>query len=92
MTPAEHLAATPDPLAEIALRRQLCSEAWLAGYEAALADVRREADLRFARQPIQKAKMHITLVELEQARWGPGGREHFAEPRPGDRPGGREAA
>jgi hypothetical protein len=27
-------------------------------------------------------------TELEQQRWGPGGREHFADPRPGDYPGG----
>jgi hypothetical protein len=24
---------------------------------------------------------------LEEVRWGPGGREHFADPRPGDYPG-----
>lgn len=28
-----------------------------------------------------------TLAELEMLRWGPGGREHFADPRPGDRTG-----
>lgn len=27
----------------------------------------------------------VELTELEVARWGPGGREHFADPRPGDR-------
>lgn len=26
--------------------------------------------------------------ELELRRWGPGGREHFGDPRPGDHPGG----
>ena len=26
-------------------------------------------------------------AELEVKRWGPGGREHFADPRPGDFPG-----
>ena len=26
-------------------------------------------------------------AELEEKRWGPGGREHFADPRPGDYPG-----
>ena len=29
-----------------------------------------------------------TESELEQRRWGPGGRQHFADPRPGDHPGG----
>lgn len=29
-----------------------------------------------------------TQAELETARWGPGGREHFGDPRPGDHPGG----
>jgi hypothetical protein len=27
------------------------------------------------------------LDELEARRWGPGGREHFADPGPGDFPG-----
>lgn len=27
-------------------------------------------------------------AELEERRWGPGGREHFGDPRPGDHPGG----
>jgi len=26
-------------------------------------------------------------ADLERRRWGPGGREHFADPRPGDYPG-----
>jgi hypothetical protein len=29
----------------------------------------------------------ISHAELEQRRWGPGGRAHFADPRPGDFPG-----
>ena len=27
------------------------------------------------------------LAELEARRWGPGGRAHFGDPRPGDFPG-----
>jgi hypothetical protein len=27
------------------------------------------------------------FAELERKRWGPDGREHFADPRPGDFPG-----
>ena len=26
----------------------------------------------------------VSHAELEQRRWGPGGRAHFADPRPGD--------
>ena len=34
----------------------------------------------------------ISHAELEQRRWGPGGRAHFADPRPGDFPRpGRQA-
>ena len=28
-----------------------------------------------------------SFAELEEKRWGPGGRAHFADPRPGDYPG-----
>jgi len=28
-----------------------------------------------------------SFAEIEERRWGPGGREHFADPRPGDFPG-----
>jgi hypothetical protein len=27
------------------------------------------------------------LAEIDERRWGPGGRGHFADPRPGDFPG-----
>lgn len=33
-----------------------------------------------------------SLAEVETDRWGPGGREHFADPRPGDRTGDQIAA
>jgi hypothetical protein len=33
-------------------------------------------------------KAVVRHAELELARWGPGGREHFADPRPGDFTGG----
>jgi hypothetical protein len=36
------------------------------------------------------ASLGPTFSELELARWGPTGREHFGDPRPGDYPG-REA-
>jgi hypothetical protein len=36
-----------------------------------------------------KAAQHgiVRDAALEEVRWGPGGREHFADPRPGDYPG-----
>jgi hypothetical protein len=45
------------------------------GYMRAVADV--------------KAAQHgiVRDAALEEVRWGPGGREHFADPRPGDYPG-----
>ena len=33
-----------------------------------------------------------SFAELERRRWGPGGREHFGDPRRGDYPGRREGA
>lgn len=30
----------------------------------------------------------VAQLRLDQARWGPGGRGRFADPRPGDYPGG----
>ena len=33
-----------------------------------------------------------SFAELEERRWGPGGREHFADARPGDFPRPRSAA
>jgi hypothetical protein len=32
------------------------------------------------------------FAEVQARRWGPGGREHFADPRPGDYPGRGDAA
>lgn len=91
---AELLAAMPDPGAELELRRQLCREA----YEAGLADGYRRgyelgARLREAEWPAVIAPLSApSLAELDQLRWGPGGREHFGDPRPGDRYPKLEAA
>ena len=45
--------------------------------EQAAADRALAADL----MPVLMSASH---AELEQRRWGPGGRAHFADPRPGD--------
>lgn len=52
--------------------------AWLDGWEACLDYL---ADLVGGRV------MPAHPTDLEVKRWGPGGREHFADPRPGDFPG-----
>jgi hypothetical protein len=88
------LAAQADPAAELELRRQLCQEAyeaglaegWRAGYEygARLLETGWPAVVAPLAQP--------SLAELELHRWGPGGRERFADPRPGDRLPKLEAA
>lgn len=81
------LEVMPDPLAEIKLRRQLCREA----FEAGRAEGWREgydvgARLRAAEWPRIVAPLcGPTHAELELRRWGPGGRAHFGDPRPGDR-------
>jgi hypothetical protein len=71
------------------LRRLLNSEraAYVAGYADGRADERVEADRAWAAQPLQRVSDRAELAELEQLRWGPGGREHFGAPRPGDYPG-----
>jgi hypothetical protein len=65
--------AEPDPIA--ALAAQLEDLRGLSdGYVRAIEDL--------------KAYQHgiVRDAEIEAARWGPGGREHFADPRPGDFP------
>ena len=86
------LAAMPDPAAVDEFWRRICREmvedARAAAYERGLAEgyVLALADL--------KAWQHDTVrdAELDRRRWGPGGRERFADPRPGDYPGRGTAA
>jgi len=88
------LAAMPDPLAEIELRRQLCREA----YEAGRAEGWRQgyehgARLLEAEWPAVVAPLAgPSFAELELLRWGSGGREHFGAPRASDRFPRMEAA
>lgn len=84
---------------DAALARKLAAE--LAGYRRGFADgqadgYRRgrqdEADQWFmSLAPARLAARHAArspgYAELEALRWGPGGREHFGDPRPGDFPG-----
>jgi hypothetical protein len=58
---------------------------WKQGYEAACAD--QEAAWHEVAGRVARGANQPTFAELERRRWGPGGREHFADPRPGDYPG-----
>jgi hypothetical protein len=83
------LSALPDPLTEIELLRQIGRDAyergradgWYEGHETAEQEMAERWD-RIA-QPV--ARGGIEHDELEARRWGPGGRQHFGDPRPGDR-------
>ena len=82
MTPQEAIEAAELVETETAYRRQVGREMYAAGYAAAEADM----DARWNR--IARAAVRgPSHAELEEKRWGPGGRAHFADPRPGDYPG-----
>jgi hypothetical protein len=77
------------------LRRILA--AWREGYAAGRADGWRDgyakaldeeaAAWRRVAGRVGRGAGDPSFAELERRRWGPGGREHFADPRPGDFPG-----
>jgi hypothetical protein len=68
--------------AETRYRWQVGREMYEAGRRAA------EAEQAEAWHQLAAPVAHgIPYAELEERRWGPGGREHFADPRPGDFPG-----
>jgi hypothetical protein len=82
MTPQDAIEAAELVETETAYRLQMARESFAAGYAAAEADM----DARWNR--IARAAVRgPSHAELEEKRWGPGGREHFADPRPGDYPG-----
>lgn len=58
------------------------------GYADAEADM--EAAWHAVADPV--ARGGPKHAELAERRWGPGGREHFGDPRPGDFPGRRATA
>lgn len=73
-------------------RRLLAAEraAYLRGYADGQADEQRRDSLAWAARPLPRVPDPAapTLAKLLLRRWGPGGREHFADPRPGDYRGG----
>jgi hypothetical protein len=82
VNPEEAIQAAELAEAETAYRHQLARQMYQAG--------RRDAEAEMAQRWAQIARpaAHgISHADLEQRRWGPGGRAHFADPRPGDFPG-----
>jgi hypothetical protein len=81
VTPAEAIEAAELAEAEIRYRNQVGRLMYEAG--------RREAETDMAAQwsRVTAVVRGPDLDEIEARRWGPGGRAHFADPRPGDYPG-----
>jgi hypothetical protein len=82
MTPAEAIEAAELVEAEVRYRNQVGREMYQAGRRSAEAEMA-EAWHRLA-APVAHG---MPYAELEERRWGPGGRAHFGDPRPGDFPG-----
>ena len=81
MTPGEAMDAAEVAEAETAYRLQLAREMYQAGRRDA------EADMAQAWRRAAAAVNGPQLKEIEERRWGPGGRQAFGNPRPGDFPG-----
>ena len=82
MTPAEAIEAAELAEAESRYRNQVGREMYEAGRRDA------EAEMAAAWRRITAPVVHgVPIAEIEERRWGPGGRAHFADPRPGDFPG-----
>lgn len=65
----------------------LAKDAYLDGYRDGRLGEQHAADRVWAGRRPRSALVGPSLDELEQRRWGPRGREHFGDPRPGDYPG-----
>jgi len=90
MTPQDAIAAAELAEAETAYRHQISREMYQAGQRAGFESGYRQAnaDEAAAWAKVARPVAHgISHAELEERRWGPGGRTHFADPRPGDFPG-----
>ena len=90
MNPRDAIEAAELAEAETAYRHQLAGEMYQAGQRAGFQAGYRQAEADEAARWAQIARpvaRGISHAELEQRRWGPGGRAHFADPRPGDFPG-----
>jgi hypothetical protein len=76
---------------ELELRLQY----WRDGWNAAHLAQHEAYEEGFADGCMALKRAHrdaVELLQLDEQRWGPGGRAHFADPRPGDYPGKQGAA
>lgn len=87
MTPAEAIEAAELAEAEGRYLKGVGRLMYEAGRRAAEAEMAARWD-EIARAAI-RGPSH---AELEERRWGPSGRAHFADPRPGDFPGVKKEA
>jgi hypothetical protein len=90
VTPRDAIEAAELAEAETAYRHQLAREMYQAGQRAGFQAGYQQASADMAARWAQIARpvVHgISHAELEERRWGPSGRAHFADPRPGDFPG-----
>ena len=90
MTPEQAIEAAEQVEAETAYRLQLARDAYEAGHADGYRAGYRQADADQAARWNQAARAidGPARAELEEGRWGPGGRAHFADPRPGNSPAG----
>ena len=79
MNPQEAIEAAELTEHETAYRNQLARQMYEAGRRDAEADM-----ARFWAEAARQVTRGVSHAELEQRRWGPGGRARFADPRPGD--------
>lgn len=89
MTPRDAIEAAGQVEAETVYRNQLAREMYQAGHADGYHAGYRQAGADQAARGNQatSAADGPSHAELEGRRWGPGGRAHFADPRPGDFPG-----
>jgi len=88
MTPREAIEAADMAEAETAYRSQLGREMYQAGRADGYQAGYRQAEADQAARWNQAARVAgPSHAELEERRWGPGGRAYFADPRSGDFPG-----
>jgi hypothetical protein len=84
VSPDEAIEAAAAAGAETAYRNQLARESYQAGHADGYRAGYRQAGADQAARACVSGPSH---TELEERRWGPGGRKAFADPRPGDFPG-----
>jgi hypothetical protein len=87
VNPDEAIEAAGVAEAETRYRNQLAREAYEAGRQAGYRQAETDEQARWKQTSPVLVPHGPSHAELDERRWGPGGREHFADPRPGDFPG-----